>query len=60
MGFVENRRKGGNALCFLNGRAEGLSEGKHADYCIVKWLLISLSFFNPQDKTVALSPSNGN
>lgn len=29
-------QKGGNALCFLNGGAEALSEGKHADYCIVK------------------------
>lgn len=59
MGFCREQ-KGGNVLCFLNGGAEGLSEGKHADYCIVKWLLIPPACFNPQDTTVALSPTNGN
>lgn len=41
MGFC-GRQKGGNALCFLNGKTEGFSEWKHADYCIVEWLLIPL------------------
>lgn len=59
MGFC-GEQKGGNALCFLNGGMEGLSEGKHADYCIVKWLLIPIACFNPRDTTVALSPTNGN
>lgn len=40
-------QKEGNALCFINVGVEGLSEGKHADYCIVKWLLISRACFNP-------------
>lgn len=45
---------------FSKWGAEGLSEGKHADYCIVKWLLISPACFNPRHTTVALSPSNSN
>lgn len=39
--------KGGNAPCFLNSGVEGLSERKHADYCIVKWLLIFPVCLNP-------------
>lgn len=51
LGFC-GEQKGGNALCFLNERVEGLSAGKHA-YCIVKWLLISPACFNLRDTTVA-------
>lgn len=54
---MESRKEA--MLCFLNGEVEGLSEGKHADYCIVKWLLISSAYFNPEDTTVALSSTNG-
>lgn len=34
MGFCGEQKRG-NALSFLNGEVQGLSEGKHADYCIV-------------------------
>lgn len=50
---------------FSKWGAEGLSEGKHADYCIVKWLLIPLPALIPGTQqwpclpAIAIEPLRG-
>lgn len=45
-GFVERRKE--VMVCVSKWENRGSFRGKHADYCIVKWLLIPLACFNPR------------